>query len=206
MFAALSKTHGTRPEYLVGNDDQTTRHLPASGEPTLQGRQDERRSETQLFHVRCSWFPRMTSLNTNSLKTFNFPFAVTEREVDAGVLQADDPESHVFCISRTITNINVRNKNARLFTDLIGDQPDEEAQELLSALKSRLTDVIPKCNVISYKLRWTGENGVSAANDEHQSESSDQIRRRLFLILKSYHQFIGSSICRICRAVLHGFL
>lgn len=112
--------------------------------------------------------------------------------MDAGVLEADNPEDHVFCISRTIANINVRNRNARFFTDLIGEDTDQEAQELLASLKARVSDTMPETNVVSYDIRWTGENGVSALNEDHQSES----RKQLVTVEILYELFVPRLLMR----------
>ena len=62
---------------------------------------------------------------------------MTEEEIVNGLLNSSDVGEACFWFKRTIHDIksNITDKNARRYIDMISDQVDAEAQNLLEVLK-----------------------------------------------------------------------
>lgn len=89
------------------------------------------------------------------IKTRQFGFSVTEREVINGILSVKNTKNHCLAYVRYINNINLQNlKKASLFVDIINRSLDTESSKLLANLRDeRLPNKIETSNMQKYELR-----------------------------------------------------
>jgi len=83
--------------------------------------------------------------------------SATHLEIRRGALEAERPQSHVFCYFRRITNLPA-DDTAGQFLDIRNSNVDEKAQDRLRALKSELTELLPMEHVHHYEAKWEGDS------------------------------------------------
>ncbi|XP_033756367.1 uncharacterized protein LOC117339097 [Pecten maximus] len=96
-------------------------------------------------------------------------YSVTEVEITSGILKPESVKDKVICYFRSFLDINIKDKLAWRFTDLVDGAVDDEAMELRERLK--FTQVIPKLSpeeMKKYSLYWT-PSGVDTNNADHMS-------------------------------------
>ncbi|XP_060069536.1 uncharacterized protein LOC132549607 [Ylistrum balloti] len=96
-------------------------------------------------------------------------YSVTEVEITSGILQPESVKDKVICYFRSFLDININDKLAWRFTDLIDGAVDDEAMELRERLK--FTQVMPKLGpeeMQKYSLYWTPV-GVDTSNEDHMT-------------------------------------
>ena len=96
--------------------------------------------------------------------------AVTEDEIEHGILNVADPESQTLCYFRHIEDIhvNIGANKTPLYTDINQGKHDIEAQEHLDRLKrQRILNKLGESNVTHYTVPWTSE-GINVADRCHQ--------------------------------------
>ena len=93
-----------------------------------------------------------------------FFFAVTEREVERGILKAEDTLNHCLAYVREISNINITLlRFASKFIDFAARNVDGEAQKLLKTLRDeKLPKKIPESNLVRFVVEWSGKEGIDA--------------------------------------------
>jgi tetratricopeptide (TPR) repeat protein len=104
--------------------------------------------------------------------------SATEQEIIKGAIQVVNAREHIFCFTREIKGIPLK-EYARDFIDLDHGEPDLEAEKHLLDLKSRLTDVLGK-NYHEYPATWV-ESGPS---QEHIDKFSQDVYDSLAEIIK----------------------
>jgi len=88
--------------------------------------------------------------------------SVTEREVERGILKANDVTEHCLAYVREICNINTTLlRFASKFVDFAARNVDGEAQKLLQTLRDeKLPKKIPDSNVARFAVEWSGKEGI----------------------------------------------
>ena len=85
-------------------------------------------------------------------------FPVTEDEIKHGLLTADNPSNTTLCYERDLHGLTDDRKNIKVakFIDLTENQePDSEAQELLSELRTRKVPAsLGEDRLVSYTVPW----------------------------------------------------
>lgn len=101
--------------------------------------------------------------------------AVTEHEIQRGMLQSPDPASTSFCITRCITNLtdNLHRSRARKFTDIVtgGDTDtvdvDVTAQQMLAALRdTKIAGVLEPESIANFDIYWKHPEATNPNEDE----------------------------------------
>ncbi|XP_069139951.1 uncharacterized protein [Argopecten irradians] len=94
-------------------------------------------------------------------------YSVTEVEISSGILQPESVKDKVICYFRSFLDINIQDKLAWRYTDLVDGAVDDEAMELRERLK--FTQVLPKLapeQMKKYNIYWT-PSGVDKSNKDH---------------------------------------
>ncbi|XP_053407147.1 uncharacterized protein LOC123546872 [Mercenaria mercenaria] len=96
--------------------------------------------------------------------------SVTENEVYAGILSADNITDRVLCFERTLNDINLQDTLAGRFTDMIEGARDTEADKLRENLRMmKIPTKMTSAGLFRYNLQWD-KIGVSIfKNQEHIS-------------------------------------
>lgn len=89
-------------------------------------------------------------------------FSVTEREVERGILKADDTLNHCLAYVREISNINLTLlRFASKFIDFAARNVDGEAQKFLKTLRDeKLPKRIADTNLARFVVEWGGKEGI----------------------------------------------
>lgn len=97
----------------------------------------------------------------------SYYIAVTEREVERGILKANNVLDHCLAYVREISNINpTMYRFAYKFVDFAARNIDGEAQKLLQVLRDeKLTKKMPPGNLVRFKVEW-GREGID--KDTHK--------------------------------------
>ncbi|XP_069111532.1 NACHT and WD repeat domain-containing protein 2-like [Argopecten irradians] len=97
----------------------------------------------------------------------NYFMSVTEREVERGILKANNVQDHCLAYVREIANINpTMYRFAYKFVDFAARNIDGEAQKLLQVLRDeKLTKKMPESNLVRFKVEW-GREGID--KDTHK--------------------------------------
>ena len=96
--------------------------------------------------------------------------AVTEREVQVGMLQSADATNTSFCITRCITNLlqNVAHSRARQFIDTTpgGADVDVTAQQMLTTLRQdKITSVLGPDSIVHFDIDWKDPVNTNPSED-----------------------------------------
>ncbi|KAL5006956.1 hypothetical protein ScPMuIL_015762 [Solemya velum] len=93
----------------------------------------------------------------------NYFMSVTEREVEKGILKANEIHDHCLAYIRDINNINTTPHVLRFaskFVDFAARNVDGEAQKLLKALRDdKLPRKMPDANLVRFEVEWSGKEG-----------------------------------------------
>ncbi|XP_052773919.1 uncharacterized protein LOC128212477 [Mya arenaria] len=96
--------------------------------------------------------------------------SVTENEVFHGVLNVENLNNRVICFVRTLTDLNIRDKIAGRFTDLMDKQIDREAEELREKVRlHHIPRVTPQDLLFRYNVPWDENVGVGTKNEDQVS-------------------------------------
>ncbi|KAK3802261.1 hypothetical protein RRG08_004547, partial [Elysia crispata] len=92
----------------------------------------------------------------------NFFMSVTEREVEHGILKANDVDEHCLAYIRDISNMNTTLlRIASKFVDFAARSVDNEAQKLLKILRDeKLPKKMPTSNTARFTVDWSGKEGI----------------------------------------------
>ena len=123
-------------------------------------------------------------MNSDLLTSSDF-FTVTEDEVRRGIMDVKDKKKHCFWFRRRITDIeNQLDKNkSRFFIDKIGKCLDEDAVSLLDDLRQKVQTVLTDENVRQYAVKWHGEDGINAEENEDHSSYINQLCSDFYEVL-----------------------
>lgn len=93
---------------------------------------------------------------------------MTEREVERGILKANDIQDHCLAYIREISNINITLlRFASKFVDFAARNVDGEAQKYLSLLRDeKLPKRLPEANTSRFTIEWSGKEGID--KDTHK--------------------------------------
>ena len=100
--------------------------------------------------------------NIISEKEFSvFKMSVIEREFTKGILEANDTKEDCLAFTRMLQNIN--GDRAPLFLDTLAEgSPDQPATDTVTQLREeKLVKAIYKRNLKSFRLVWTGQDGLT---------------------------------------------
>lgn len=115
-------------------------HDGASNEDRRRLRKQERDDWTRIEHgIRSLMLGAIGRLNwpSDDPRRDKYEASATHQEIQAGALQAEDPQNHVFCYFREIEGLPA-DETAASYRDMIGSAVDEEYQGRLAALKGHL--------------------------------------------------------------------
>ena len=100
--------------------------------------------------------------------------AVTEQEIDLGIVKAKDPGSHCLWFKRNITDIDQVSKIKlldRYKEQLSSDMNNQELTQVNNLMKNlkenKIPSVLPNENTINYDIHWS-DQGVHPDNAEHK--------------------------------------
>jgi len=128
------------PEYCL---------LPREGR--FRDREVWRQEEDELRAI--VWKAVEQVLPPDDLRRRKYEDSATHQEIRHGALEADDPQSHVFCYFREIKDLP-EDERAHEYRDIRDGRPDEEAAARLAALKGELTELLPEEHVHDYEATW----------------------------------------------------
>ena len=99
--------------------------------------------------------------------------AVTEHEIQCGMLQSHDPASTSFCITRHITNLaeNIHCSRAHKFIDVItcqrGIDIDVDAEQMLSTLRhDKVAAVLDAPSIAHFDIHWDNPQASDPNEDK----------------------------------------
>ncbi|XP_053386344.1 NACHT domain- and WD repeat-containing protein 1-like isoform X2 [Mercenaria mercenaria] len=96
--------------------------------------------------------------------------SVTENEVNAGILSADDITDKVLCFERTLIDINLQDTLAGRFTDMIEGARDTETDKLRENLRMmKIPTKMTSAGLFKYNLQWDKIGVNIFKNQEHIS-------------------------------------
>jgi len=123
--------------------------------------------------------------------------AVTEREVQCGMLQSQHPSDTSFCITRHITNLldNIHRSRAHKFIDVVtnGDtaQPssatvDVDAQCMLSSLRfDKIASVLGPEGMVHFDVEWFNvEEGNPNEDEVYLSEFMEVFESKMMHLIE----------------------
>ena len=99
-----------------------------------------------------------------------FVLTVTEEEVEQGILGSANPGGQSLCYIRHISDIevNLSDRNSRLYVDISEGKRDTEAQDLLDRLKrERILQRLGENNITLYEIPWSN-GGVNVSDRLHE--------------------------------------
>lgn len=111
----------------------------------------------------------------NLLNLVNECVAVTEREIQCGMLESRDPTSTSFCITRRITNLmdNIHHVHAHKFIDIVPATSaadvtiDVNAQQMLTSLQQdKIAAVFTPQSIAHFDIRWENPDETNPNEDE----------------------------------------
>ena len=124
----------------------------------------------------------MAGLPSTAGSSLRYGASATEQEIHRGALGSKDAAEHVFCFLRTIDGLPV-DASGRGFRDLVPEDPndpdsavvvDDEAEDLLAALKQNLRDTLPTGHIFEdYRARWTPAEEASTSDAAETGKKGD---------------------------------
>ena len=112
------------------------------------------------------------------MEVTSFRASATEQEILAGALAVPEAAGHVFAFFRTIEGLP-DDTTAGVYADLIDNERDREATELLQTLKSRLRSRLSG-NVYEYRAKWL--NGQITT--DHLKNLCNDVERQLSQVIR----------------------
>lgn len=125
-------------------------------------------------------------LLTFVLLTHCFFILVTEREVERGILKANDVTEHTLAYIREISNINTTlMKFAARFIDFAARNVDGDAQKYLKILRDeKLPKRLPDSNVTRFVVDWSGKEGLEPeTHASYLAEFTDNFHRSIMRLV-----------------------
>ncbi|XP_013421183.1 NACHT and WD repeat domain-containing protein 2 [Lingula anatina] len=98
----------------------------------------------------------------NKEQMHNYFMSVTEREIQHGLLLAENVEEHCLAYIRNIKNVNIALlRFASKFVDIAARSVDNEAQKYLNALRDeKIPKKLPASNIARFEVEWSGKEGI----------------------------------------------
>lgn len=168
--------------YLLDENASAEHAGAASGELLLTPRLGRFQSESVWVQEERALVSALERASLASgLKSPTFSASATEQEILVGALALADAREHVFCVLRTLRNLDDLTRDAattvaaRTYLDVLPDgTPDVEAHRRLAALKATLAKRLGR-RVRQIPARWNG----SAIVLENPDEFCEQVLRAL---------------------------
>ena len=136
---------------------------------------------------------------------------MTEDEITHGILKAKNPNDHALCYIRNIQGLedSLDNRLAARYIDMVGNEVDQGARDLLSDLCNRkIPSYLDKSNLRHYNAVWT-ENGLSTDGCEENAIYLDKFcedfvcdMKRLINLQLEKHERLGAC-ASLYQEVLH---
>lgn len=130
----------------------------------------------------------------NDPRRFKYLASATHQEIQAGALEAEDPQNHVLCCFREITNAPTEGVDGWIDTGVPEDQLDE--------LKRDLGEKLPEEHIMRYQVDWdvvqvrNSEDAppVDVANAAELSVLCGRVRENLQAVIdREIDEFEGKS-------------
>ena len=143
-------------------------------------RQDWRRLEVQMHSLLSN---AITKLNwyVNDPRRFKYEASATHQEIQAGALETEDIQEHVFCYFREIEGLPT-DARATIYRDIKGGVVDSEAEARLLALKTQIQERLPAAHVIKVRGKWNSghpEYDIDAFCERVRSDLKNVIDREI---------------------------
>ncbi|XP_077979004.1 NACHT and WD repeat domain-containing protein 2-like [Glandiceps talaboti] len=166
--------------------------IPNFGHRSIRMLAEKAKAEWGQVYQRMSSILTKTALYSfgDHITAHKFISSLTEKEIEVGLLRANDASSSCAWFKRHVTGLqaNDRGSTARQFIDQLDDKgtPNQMSQDLLSLLKSyTIPSVLPKENIAEYSVPWKrgkidpSKHSKSVENlcENFQSRLEEMIRR-----------------------------
>ena len=112
--------------------------------------------------------------------------SATHQEILAGAVEAEDPQSHVFCYFRKIDALPADDSAAE-YRDIKDGAANTKAEGRLTALKERLTGLLPDEHVYPYDAEWR-DGQVEADLDALCERVREDLQRIIDSELEAFQQ------------------
>ncbi|XP_060071031.1 NACHT domain- and WD repeat-containing protein 1-like [Ylistrum balloti] len=166
----LRDDNAVPPEYVLQPISRVLPNIMSKDAEQYKAANDQWTSDIGIIQTTLDQAARQ-SLPENEAEKYYV--SITEKEVQAGLLDVTEPEKHCLWFWRTIDDIeNLKNQDENIRRKFIDMDKDEdywrESRRLLSVLQeTKMKSRLPPRNLYQYKVKWT-KDGIDPKNAQHK--------------------------------------